>query len=180
MEENDDCIIVSHEMDKGFTPEESKSFRKTLDNKKHSLTGIKNNVLPLWSRLDDDSLDEFLRIVRTKYGFETQSVKYMYSHPTLVEPVQSTCSVQLIGGNRTDPWRCLAFDGSRLCVYDSLPNGKYGLVNEENFIYATAFATSVVLGRDSCKERYSNDEVLMRRHFVRIIEDESLALFLQD
>ena len=100
MEENDDCIIVSHEMDKGFTPEEAKSFRETLNNKKHSLTGIKNN--PLGSRLNDDSLDEFLRIVRTKYGFETQSVEYMYSYPTLVESVQSTRSVQLIGGNRTD------------------------------------------------------------------------------
>ena len=133
----------------------------------------------------------------------------MYSHPTLVEPVQSTRSVQLIGGNRTDHWRCLAFDGARLYAYDSLPNGKYGLVNEENEyirlrypmireidisfekvqkqpagvscgIYATAFATSVVLRRDPCKEKYSNDEVLMRRHFVRIIEDKSLALFSQD
>ena len=209
VKEDDNRIIVSHNTDKGFTPEGAKAFRKTLDNKTHSLTRIKSNVLPVGSRLDDDSLDEFLRIVRTKYGFETQSVQYMYCHPTLVEPVESTRSIQLIGGNRTDHWRCLAYDGSRLRVYDSLPSGKYELVNEEKEyirlryptireiditfkkvqqqpvgvscgIYASAFATSVVLGRDPCEERYSNDEVLIRRHFVRIIENESLTLFPQD
>ena len=209
MKEDDYCIIVSHNTDKGFTPEGAKAFRKTLDDKTHSLTKIKSNVLPIGSRLDDDSLDEFLRIVRTKYGFKVQSVQYMYCHPTLVEPVKSTRSIQRIGGNRTDRWRCLAFDGSRLRVYDSLLSGKYELVNEEKEyirlrystireiditfkkvqqqpvgvscgIYALAFATSVVLGRDPYKERYSNDKVLMRHHFVRIIKDESLTLFSQD
>ena len=41
VEENDDWIIFSHEMDKGFMPKEAKALRKTLDNKEHSLTGIK-------------------------------------------------------------------------------------------------------------------------------------------
>ena len=178
-----------------------------LDNKTHSLASVRNNVLPLGSRLDDDSLDEFLRIVRKRYGFETQSVQYMYCHHTLIEPVQSKRSVQLIGGNRTDHWRCLAFNGSKLYVYDSLAGGTLDrLVDEEKEyirlryptireidiifekvqqqpvgvscgIYASAFATSVVLGRDPCTDKYSKDEILMRRHFVQIVKDESLSLF---
>ena len=143
----------------------------------------------------EDTARRELEIVRKKYEFETQSVAYMYSHHTLVEPVQSKRSVQLIGGNATDHWRCLSFDGVKLRVYDSLPGCNYDrLVKKEKEyirlryptirtiditfqkvqqqpvgvscgIYACAFATSVVLGRNPCKEKYSNDEALMRRHF---------------
>ena len=102
------------------------------------------------------------------------------------------------------------FDGAKLRVYDSLPGGKYdNLVDEEKEyirlryptirenditfekvqqqpvgvscgIYASAFATSVVLGRDPCTEKYSNDEALMRRQFLQILIDESLSLFPQN
>ena len=102
------------------------------------------------------------------------------------------------------------FDGAKLRVYDSLPGGKYdNLVDEEKEyirlryptirenditfekvqqqpvgvscgIYAYAFATSVVMGRDPSKERYSIDEALMRHHFIRIVETESLLLFPQE
>ena len=189
VEEDDKCIIVSHEKGEGFAPEDAKVFRQTLDNKTHSLSRIRNNVLPLGSRLDDDSVDEFLQIVRKKYEFENQSVAYMYSHHTLVEPVQSKRSVQLIGGNATDYWRCLSFDGAKLTVYDSLPGCNYDrLVKKEKDyirlryptirkiditfqkvqhqpvgvscgIYTCAFAISVVLGRDPCKK-----SIPMMRH----------------
>ena len=172
-EESDECIIVSHEIRKGFTPEDAKLFRQALDNKTHCLSSIRDIVLPVGSRLNDESLD--LRIVRQKYQFETQSVGYMYCHHTLVEPVRSKRSIQIIGGNATDHWRCVHFDGAKLRVYDSPPGDKYGnLVDEEKEyirlqyptirenditfekvqqqpvgvscgIYACAFATSVVM-----------------------------------
>lgn len=44
-------------------------------------------------------------------------------------------------------------------------------------IYAAAFATDIVLGRNPCKETYSNDIECMRRHFVTIIENYELLPF---
>lgn len=44
-------------------------------------------------------------------------------------------------------------------------------------IYAAAFATDIVLGRNPCKEKYSNDVDSMRRHFFNIVASNELLPF---
>jgi len=44
-------------------------------------------------------------------------------------------------------------------------------------IYGAAFATSVILGRNPCEDKYSNDFERMRRHFMNIIETNKLSPF---
>lgn len=44
-------------------------------------------------------------------------------------------------------------------------------------IYAAAFATDVVLGKNPCEEKYSNDVESMRRHFINIIVTNELSPF---
>ena len=84
---------------------------------------IKENVLPVHNLINDESLDLFLRIVREKSRFETQSVLYL-EYPHLIEASNSK-SIQIIGGNCTNHWRCIFFDGTKLRVYDSMPGTTY-------------------------------------------------------
>ncbi|XP_067207257.1 uncharacterized protein [Linepithema humile] len=207
MEQDNDCILVSFSKSKhNLTKEEIAKRKKVLDDTIIPLSLVKENVLPVQSKLNDDSLDTFLRVVRETSCFETQSVQYL-QFPELITASDSDNSLQIIGGNCTDHWRCIFFDGSKLHVYDSLPNCTYEKLaeKEKNYIrkrypkinvsdiifekvqsqpdstccgiYAAAFATAVVLRRNPCEDKYSNDVERMRRHFMNIIENNELSLF---
>lgn len=154
--------------------------------------------------MNDESLDRFLRVIRETSQFETQSVQYL-EFPKLLDSSTSNNNLQIIGGNCTDHWQYIFFDGSKLHVYDSIPGYTYNkLANKEKTyirkrfpqvnvsdifvkkckynctccsIYAAAFATTVALGRDPCEENYSNDVMHMRRHFLTIIESHKLTFF---
>lgn len=151
-------------------------------------------------------MDLFLRVVKKTSCFETQSVHYI-EYPQLIK---ASCgkSVQIIGGNCTDHWRCIFFDGIKLFVYDSLPGSTYEKMasKEKDYISARfpqivptdisfekvqtqpdstccgiyaadAFATDIVLGKNPCKETYSNDIKSIRRHFITIVENHELLAF---
>jgi len=79
------------------------------------------------------------------------------------------------------------YDSLPGCTYDKLVpkeknyiNRRYPLVNKNNIIfekvqtqpdgiccgiYAAAFATTIALGGNPCKEKYSTDVKYMRQHF---------------
>lgn len=71
-----------------------------------------------YSKLNDDSLDIFLRIIAEASCFETQSIHYI-EYPELIT-VSDRKSIQIIGENCTDHWRCIFFDEKKLYVYDSI------------------------------------------------------------
>jgi len=128
-------------------------------------------------------------------------------YPDVIETSQSDKSLQIIGGNCSDHWRCIFFDGNKLHVYDSLPGCTYDKLSaeEKNYIhlrypkinqddiifekvqaqpdgtscgiYAAAFATTIALGGNPCNEKYSKDIKCMRQHFIKIIENDKLMPF---
>ncbi|KAL6416802.1 hypothetical protein ACFW04_014828 [Cataglyphis niger] len=163
-EQDDDCIIISH------------SNKNVLDHTFPSLSSVKNNVLPVTSQLNDESLDLFLRIVRETSSFETQSVLYL-EYPHIIVVSHSDKSVQIIGGNCNNHWRCIFFDGTKLpqvTIFEKVETQPDGT---SCGIYAAAFATTVVLGGNPCKEKYSKNVKCMREHFWKIIEDNKLLPF---
>lgn len=108
--------------------------RKILDDTIASLSLVKENVLPVHSKLNYESLDRFLRVVRENSSFETQSMLHLeYLHAVL--PSRSDKSLQIIGGNCTDHWRCIFFN-AKFHIYDSLPGCTYDKleVKEKEYI----------------------------------------------
>ncbi|EZA62163.1 hypothetical protein X777_06112 [Ooceraea biroi] len=123
--QDDDCIIISYSNEKReITEEDAKRMKNTLDDTIVPFSLLEQNILPLHSKVNDESLDAFLRIVREMSPFETQSVQYLEC-PQLIDASTSVMSIQIIGGNCTDHWRCIFFDGSKLHVYDSIPGCTY-------------------------------------------------------
>lgn len=206
-EQDDDCVIVSYSNDKrDLTKDDVARYKKILDDMIAPLSLVKENVLPIHSKLNDESLDRFLRVVRETSLFETESVLYL-EFPQMIVASQSDKSLQIIGGNCSDHWRCIFYDGTKLRVYDSLPDCTYDKLvdKEKNYIhrrytkisesdiifekvqtqpdctscgiYAAAFATTIALGGNPCDEKYSKNMKLMRQHFVKIIEGNRLLPF---
>lgn len=127
----------------------------------------------------------------------------------MIEASRSDKSLQIIGGNCNDHWRCIFFDGTKLRVYDGLPGctydklaaeekeyihlrspkiSKYNIIFEKVQtqpdytccgIFAAAFATTVALGGNPSNEKYSSDAQCMRRPLVKISESNKLLLFPQ-
>lgn len=203
--EKDDCIIINH-FTQELTEDEVARRKKILDDTILSVSLVKQNVLPINSKVNDEALDLFLRIVKETSCFETQSVQYI-NFPDLITASDYDKSLQIIGGNCTDHWRCIYFDGSKLHVYDSLSGCTYDklVAKEKNYIqlrypkisrsdiifenvqtqsdgtccgiFAAAFATTVALGGNPCNETYSKDVRCMRQHFMEIIENNKLLPF---
>ncbi|XP_077274118.1 uncharacterized protein LOC143903921 [Temnothorax americanus] len=205
-EQDDDCIITDYYI-RDLTEDDIKSKKKMLDNVITSLRLLKDNILSITNKLNDESLDLFLRIVSETSCFETQSVLYL-QYPHLIEASRSNKSLQIIGGTCTDHWRCIYFDGTKLHVYDSLSGTtydklaakekeyirlryptitKYDIICEKIQIkqrdsiscgiYAVAFATTVALKGNTCNEKYSTDVKCMRRYLFKILENKKLLPF---
>jgi len=207
-QDDDDCIIINYSKNKrDITEDDMVRQRKFLDETFASLSVVKNNVLPIKSQLNDESLDLFLRIIRETSCFETQSVLYLeYSH--MIVASHSNKSLKIIGGNCSNHWRCIFFDGTKLHVYDSLPGCTYDklVAKEKNYIhrryprvnsddiifenvqtqpngiccgiYAAAFATTIALEGNPCEEKYSTDvKCKMREHFYKILKSNKLLPF---
>jgi len=81
--EQEDCIRISHSKKQNLTADNVARRNKILDNTFVPLHLIKENVLPQNSKLNDELLDHFLRIVRETTCFETQSVQYI-EYPDLI------------------------------------------------------------------------------------------------
>lgn len=207
VKEDDDCILVSSSKSvRDLTKNEAARRKQILDDMIAPFSVVKKNVLPINNKLNDESLDSLLRVIRETSCFETQSVLYI-EYPEEVVASRSDKSLQIIGGNCTDHWRCVVFDGTMLRVYDSLPGCTYEkLVKKEQEyirrrypritkneiifekvqtqpdyiscgIYAAAFATTVALGGNPCEEKYSKDTKHMRQYFIKIIEGKKLLPF---
>jgi len=206
MEQDDDCVIVSTSVKRDITEDDMARHRKILDDTIPPLSTVKDNILPINSKINDESLDLLLRIIRETSCFETQSVLYL-EFPHIITASRSDKSIQIIGGNCSDHWRCIFFDGTKLHVYDSLPGCtydklvskekkyihlRYPTINQSDImfekvhtqpdgtscgIYAAAFATTIALGGNPCNEKYSKDIKCMRQHFVKIIENNKLMPF---
>jgi len=134
--EQDDCIIISHVTNYIPTAHEIASRKRILDDREISLSSVKDNVLPKNNKLNDDSLDLFLRVVKTTSSFETQSVHYI-EFPQLITAICKK-SVQIIGGNCTDHWRCIFFNGIKLYVYDSISGYTYDKMASKKKEYISA------------------------------------------
>ncbi|KMQ86930.1 hypothetical protein RF55_13949 [Lasius niger] len=206
IDEDSDCFIVSCSIKSNLTKDEIVKRREVLDNTIAPLSLVRENVLSKQNKINDESLDRFLRVIKETSCFETQSVQYI-EFPDLIASSDSNKSLQIIGGNCTDHWRCIFFDGAKLRVYDSIPGCTYTKLaaKEKNYIhkrfpkinvsdiifekvqtqpdnlccgiYAAAFATDVALNKNPCEETYSYDVECMRRHFFSIIENEKLSFF---
>ena len=204
--QDDDCIIVNYSPNKEeLTAGKMAEHKIYIDKRSIELNVIKENVLPVHNLINDESLDLFLRIVREKSRFETQSVLYL-EYPHLIEASNSE-SIQIIGENYTNNWRCIFFDGTKLRVYDSMPGTTYDnlVPKKKNYIYcrypqisanniilekvhaqpdgtscgiyAAAFATTVALGGNPRYQKYSNRVECMRKHFLKIIIEKNLSPF---
>lgn len=114
-EHDDDCVIISYNKKENRTKEEATRMKKLLDDTIYPLSLLEDNILPKNSKINDESLDRFLRIIRETSDFETQSVQYI-EFPQLIDASKRKKSLQTIGGNCTDHWRCIFFDGSN-CMY---------------------------------------------------------------
>ncbi|KAL6416526.1 hypothetical protein ACFW04_013389 [Cataglyphis niger] len=142
--------------------EDSKRFKSNVSPMEVTMTDIVTIAL-------NEEQDVDCIIIKTS-SFETQSVLYL-EYPHIIVASHSDKSVQIIGGNCSNHWRCIFFDGTKLRVYDSLPGCTYDkLVAKKKVIYifvetqpdgtscgiyAAAFATTAVLGGNPCKEKYS-------------------------
>lgn len=101
-EQDDDCVIVSYSNDKWeLTENDIARQKRILDDTIASLSSVRENVLPIHSKLNDESLNRFLRVVRETTLFETQSVLYL-EFPHLIAASRSDKSLQIIGGNCSD------------------------------------------------------------------------------
>lgn len=58
-------------------------------------------------------------------------------YPHIIQASHSDKSIQIIGGNCTDHWRCIYFDGIKLHVYDSISDCTYNKLTakEKNYIH---------------------------------------------
>ncbi|KAM0724668.1 hypothetical protein ACS0PU_009052 [Formica fusca] len=206
IEQDDDCIIVSYSNNKHDITKDDMERHEKILNLIASLSIVKDNILPIDSKISDESLDRFLRVVRETSDFETQSVQYL-EFPHMIAASDSNKSLQIIGGNCSDHWRCIFFNGTKLYVYDSLPGCTYEklVAKEKNYIhlryptikqgniifenvqtqpdgiscgiYAAAFATTIALGGNPCEQKYSKNVKCMREHFFKIIEGNKLLHF---
>ena len=115
MDQDDDYVIVSNTSSQDINEDNTARWKVFLDENIPDISQVKDNVLPANSRLNDESLDRFLRVVRESSPFETQNVLYI-AFPRMIEASRSDKSLQIIGGNCSGHWRCLFFDGSKLHV----------------------------------------------------------------
>jgi len=136
--EPDDCIIVDQVTGHISTADEIASRIRVLDGREISLSSVKENVLSKNSKLNDDLLDLFLRIVAKTSYFETQSVIIHYIEYLQLVRASYNKSVQIIGDNCTDHWRCIYFDRIKMYVYDSLSDCTYDkmALKEKEYIRA--------------------------------------------
>ncbi|XP_029659972.1 uncharacterized protein LOC115233600 [Formica exsecta] len=206
IEQDDDCIIVSYSNNKHDITKDDMERHEKILNLIASLSIVKDNILPIDSKISDESLDRFLRVVRETSDFKTQSVQYL-EFPHMIAASDSNKSLQIIGGNCSDHWRCIFFNGTKLYVDDSLPGCTYEklVAKEKNYIhlryptikqgniifekvqtqpdgiscgiYAAAFATTIALGGNLCEQKYSKNVKCMREHFFKIIEGNKLLHF---
>ncbi|XP_036149752.1 uncharacterized protein LOC118647911 [Monomorium pharaonis] len=210
MEQDDDCTYIgtSH---KDVTEEDKARRQINLDEVVIPVSLVRENVLSD-NMLNDESLDSFLRVIRETTQFQTQSVQYQ-GCLDYIDASQSNKSVQIIEGKSLwtgdgiAHWRCIFYDGTKLYVYDSIPNCKYDKLaaKEKNYIhlrypkiklsdiifekvdtqpdstscgiYSAAFATTIVLGGNPCNVKYSRNMKSMRQHFMKIIESNKLLAF---
>ena len=123
-----------------------------------------------------------------------------------VHELQNENDVQIIGGNCINHWCCYYYDDTKLIILESWREPEYeDLSNDEKQfiqvrypklstkkvhsklvqmqpngstcgIYAAAFATSLVLGKDPRYETYSRDAKKMRKHFAEIISSQKVLL----
>ncbi|KAL6417338.1 hypothetical protein ACFW04_014587 [Cataglyphis niger] len=144
MEQDDDCIIISHSSKKDITEKDMTRHKNVLD-----------HMFPFFNKKET--------------SFETQSVLYL-EYPHIIVASHSDKSVQIIGGNCSNHWRCIFFNGTKFRVKKkSYIHLRYPTVSSSDIIfekvetqpdgtscgiYAAAFATTAVLGDNPCKEKY--------------------------
>ena len=109
IEQDDDCVIINTSEKQNITDKQVASVKKYLDEDIPLISDVKRNVLPVNSKLDDVSLAQFLGVVRGTSDYETQNVLYI-AFPDMIKASQSNKSLQIIGGNCSDHWRCIFFD----------------------------------------------------------------------
>jgi len=71
-EQDDDCIVISYSKNRELTEDDVAKQREFLDNSVAPLYVVKDNVLPIGSKINDESLDLLLRVIRDDSHFETQ------------------------------------------------------------------------------------------------------------
>ena len=150
--------------------------------------------------ITDAILDTFLKIVREKTEFITQSVQFVIFRD-IAQPVR-TKSIVILGANSTH-WRCMYFDGANAYIYDSMRkvhlnkqeleyiSNRFPNLDKSSIkimkvqqqidlincgVFVAAFATSIALGEDPTKEEYP-DVIVMREHFLEILETQELKSF---
>ncbi|XP_071572809.1 uncharacterized protein [Temnothorax nylanderi] len=127
-EQDDDCTYIGTSYKRDITEEDKARRIINLDEVIIPISIVRQNVL-FGNELTDESIDEFLRIVRQSTSFETQSVHYQ-GLPN-IDASKSDKSLQIIGGKNQcsaegiEHWRCIFCDGTKLFVYDSIPGCTY-------------------------------------------------------
>ncbi|KAL6419451.1 hypothetical protein ACFW04_011400 [Cataglyphis niger] len=182
IEQDDDCIIINYSNKHETTNDDIEGHEKILN---APLSVVKDNILPIDSKINDESLNRFLRVVRETSDFETQTTN-------------NNKSLQIIGGNCSNHWRCIFFGGTKFQVYDSLTCTYSKLIaKEKNYIhlrnifekiqtpnglycgiYVAAFASIIAFLRGNpYEQKYSENVKCMREHFFLIIEGNELLPF---
>ena len=156
--------------------------------------------------LDDAALDTFLEILRRNSTYDILSVLSV-ELPHCVGKVKNDKDIQILGGNCIQHWRCYFYSGNQLVIFDSLYQPCYNSLSEQEKVfiqlrypelstrhiksvtvqkqpdgascgvYAAAFATSLILGRDPSTERYSSNAMKMRENFANVISRKEITPF---
>lgn len=159
------------------------------------------------SFLTDSCIDLFQNILQEHTTFQCNPASYSAYFKYIEPCCSGRNDLQIIGGNKSRHWCCLHYDGKTIWIYDSLLRCEYVLLSAEEKryiakryphvsvehivlqpvtkqpdrfscgVYAIAFATTVALGNDPCRTKYSRDILQMRGHLVRIFRERRLIEF---
>ena len=189
-----------------WTNESLEARRAYLDHQVASLEAVTRTVLDDTLDFPDAVIDTFLKLVRDTTPFKTQSNQYVI-YRDIAEPLVSDESLQIIGGGTRhwrclyfDTEKLYVYDSIK--HYRSLDEIAdiekeyirirfptieekdivFGNVQEQHDnincgVFASAFVTSVVLGENPVNRHYCEDMMVLRRHFLNIIERKKLLSF---
>ena len=206
-DEMDDVIFVSH--DPNYIPTELDGLNVLtyIQEREITIEVVRTNVLTLpFRKLNDESLDAFVRLVQDIDPLcQIRSVLYV-SYPRLVIPIQEHEGVLIIGGNVIEHWRVAHYKNNIVKIYDTLLSHTKGLLHEAERIlldtvfpnaksivfqtmamqqpdgvscgvYSAAMVIDIFYGINPSVVNYSRNINTMREHFVRLIQHEELLQF---
>ena len=165
------------------------------------------SILQEFKLLYDEAIQAFLEILQAySPHLEIHEVQHFFWRK-LLRPAKKEKHLQIIGGQLSDHWICLYYDGKALFILDSKYKSRIELYGEKekryiqkryphiNFndiklvhvtqqpdgyscgVYAAAFATEIAMGNTPLGKEFSENPMKMRKHLAEIVRSKILVPF---